>query len=140
MQTKIKSLLLIAAAAAAFACATNTNTSTPTSSGSPSPSAVPAATADVMAAGRKLYSEKCAACHKENGKGGKMTIEGKTIDPDDLTSEKMKKFSDEKLYGYIYNGIEDDGMPAFKDDLSEAQIREVVRYLRSDLQKLPIAP
>ena len=90
-----------------------------------------------MAQGRKLYTDNCAGCHKEDGRGGKIEIEGKSIDPDDLTSEKIKSFSDEKIYGYVYRGIEDEGMPAFKDKLSEAEIREVVRYVRSEIQKMP---
>ncbi len=65
-----------------------------------------------------------------------MTIEGKTINPDDLTSEKIKKFSDEKISGYIMNGVVDEGMPAFKDKLSEAQIREVVQFIRKDFHKM----
>lgn len=89
-----------------------------------------------MAQGRKLYMDNCAVCHKEDGTGGKIEIEGTSIDPDDLTTDKIKAFSDEKIYGYIYRGIEDEGMPAFKDKLSEAEIREVVRYLRSDIQKM----
>ena len=91
---------------------------------------------DLMAQGRKIYMDNCAACHKEDGKGGKITIEGKTINPDDLTSEKIKNFADEKIYGYIFKGIEDEGMPAFKDKLSEAEIREVVKYVRVEIQKV----
>ena len=108
------------------------NASTPAAPASPAP----AASVDVMAQGRKLYMDNCAACHKENGTGGKIEIEGTSINPDDLTSDKIKAFPDEKIYGYIYRGIEDEGMPAFKDKLSEAEIREVVRYLRSDIQKM----
>jgi mono/diheme cytochrome c family protein len=98
---------------------------------------VPAAPVDLLANGRKLYSDNCAACHKEDGTGGKMTIEGKSMNVDNLTSEKIKKFTDDKIIGYIYNGIEDEGMPAFKDELSEAEIREVVRYVRVGIQKMP---
>ena len=92
---------------------------------------------DRLAIGRGLYLQSCAACHKEDGTGGKLTIEGKTIDPDDLTSEKLKKFDEDKITRYVYNGVEDEGMPAFKDKLSEAQIREIVTYVRIGLQKIP---
>mgnify|MGYP003462753455 FL=1 len=81
--------------------------------------------------------DNCAACHKENGTGGKIEIEGKSINPDDLTTAKIKAFSDDKIIGYIYKGIEDEGMPAFKDKLNEAEIREVVRYVRGGIQKMP---
>ena len=100
--------------------------------------ATPAATpADEFAMARPLYEQNCAGCHKEDGTGGKMTIEGKTLDVDDLTSEKIKKFDDAKIAKYIHDGIEDEGMPAFKDKLTEAQIREVVRYVRAEIQKMP---
>ena len=102
----------------------------------PDPNATPPP--ETLATGKKLYQTNCAACHKENGTGGKMEIEGKSINPDDLTSAKIKAFPDDKIYGYIYKGIEDEGMPAFKDKLSEAEIREVVRYLRADIQKMPM--
>lgn len=91
---------------------------------------------DQLAQGRKIYMDNCAACHKEDGTGGKIEIEGKSISPDDLTSAKIKAFDDKKITSYIYKGIEDEGMPAFKDKLSEAEIREVVRYVRADIQKM----
>lgn len=112
-----------------------TNSSAAANASSPLPTP-----ADQLASGRELYKQNCAICHKEDGTGGKMTIEGKTIEPDDLTSEKIKKFSDEKITGYIVNGVEDEGMPAFKDKLTEAQIREIVDYVRQGIQKMPAEP
>jgi len=119
----------------AFACtdAARTNVTSPTT---PSPTAsLPAATPAEVVTGKSLYIDNCAVCHKENGTGGKMEIEGKQIDPDDLTSSKIKAFSDEKIRGYIVNGVEDEGMPAFKDKLNETQIREIISYVRSEIQK-----
>lgn len=83
---------------------------------------------------KEIYAMNCMICHKETGKGGKVTIEGKTISPDDLTAEKFKKMTDEKLIGYVTNGIEDEGMPAFKDKLTTEQIRSVITHVRT-LQK-----
>lgn len=112
----------------------NTNTSTPAAS---TPAATPA---DEVAMGRELYKQNCAVCHKEDGMGGKITIEGKSLSVDDLTSEKIKKFPDEKISGYIVNGVVDEGMPAFKDKLTEAQVKEIVAFVRKDLQKMPASP
>lgn len=112
----------------------NTVANMPKANSTITPTATPA---DELAMGRQLYKTNCAACHREDGTGGKITIEGKSIKPDDLTSDKIKKFSDDKIIGYIYDGVEDEGMPAFKDKLSEAQIREVVRFVRTNIQEIP---
>jgi mono/diheme cytochrome c family protein len=135
-------LLLCVAFGLLSACGQSPNTNTPPSSNAATPAAssntaVPSA--DPMAEGRKIYMAKCAACHKESGKGGKMEIEGKSIKPEDLTAEKIKAFPDDKLYKTVFSGIEDEGMPAFEDDLTEAEIREVVRYVRAEIQKMPLA-
>ena len=98
---------------------------------------LPAATIDELASGRKLYADNCQICHKENGTGGEVEFEGKKLNPDDLSSAKIKGFSDEKIIGYIKNGIEEDGMPAFEGKLSEAEMRDVVKYVRTEIQKMP---
>ena len=89
---------------------------------------------DDLAAGREIYSQNCVACHKENGKGGKVTIEGKTLDPDDLTAASKIKATDERMYAWIADGIPDEGMPPFKDKLSDAQIRQVITFIRKGIQ------
>lgn len=104
--------------------------STPASAASP---------VNEVAMGKTLYEQNCTGCHKEDGTGGKITIEGKSIDPDDLTSDKIKKMDDARIAKYIHDGIEDEGMPAFKDKLTEAQIVEVVKYVRTGIQKMPVS-
>jgi mono/diheme cytochrome c family protein len=102
--------------------------------GSPAMS-TPAATPPERAMDAKeIYAMNCMICHKDTGKGGKVTIEGKAITPDDLTADKFKKMTDEKLIGYVTNGIEDEGMPAFKDKLTPEEIRSVITHVRT-LQK-----
>jgi mono/diheme cytochrome c family protein len=90
---------------------------------------------DTAEMGRKLYKQTCAACHKESGKGGKMVFEDKTIAPDDLTSDKIKHLSDQKIFEYITDGVPDEGMPSFKGRLKEPEIREIVKFIRAELQK-----
>ncbi len=124
-----------------FSCGGDTTRNTAvvntTNSTTPVRSPIPAATIDELASGRKIYATSCQNCHKEDGTGGPMDIEGKKIDPDDLTSAKIKGFSDEKILGYVMNGVEDEGMPAFKDKLSPGEMRDVVEYVRVELQKMP---
>lgn len=97
--------------------------------------ASPAPTMDEVASGGKTYKEECARCHKDNGAGGEVVIEGKKLKPDSLISEHAKKDSDDEIIEHIVEGIPDEGMPSFKDELSEAQIKEVVKYIRTELQK-----
>ena len=126
---------------ATFSCRSETaRNATVVNSTLSSPSAatpLPAATIDEFASGRKVYETSCQNCHREDGTGGLMEIEGKKIDPDDLTSDKIKSFSDEKILGYIMNGVPDEGMPAFKGRLSEGEMRDVVKFIRSELQGMP---
>ena len=103
--------------------------STPKNS-SDNTTAQPAATVDELAASKELYAKNCMVCHKDTGKGGKVTVEGKTLDPVDLTSDKMKNRSDEKLAKQISEGVPDEGMPAFKTKLSDDEIKSLVKYMR----------
>ena len=136
---KFCKICILLAAAALFAAACGQSATTPNSSNtatnvnkpaniaaaSPSPAAD-----DPVAAGAKLYTTNCMTCHKDSGKGGKVTVDGKSLNPDDLTTAKMKAKSDEKLYEYVSEGAPDDGMPAFKTKLSDAEIKSIVKHLR----------
>jgi mono/diheme cytochrome c family protein len=135
----VKISILLSAVVLLWACASTpaTNNATNKINTTKPPVAQTSPSADALAQGKKLYTDNCAVCHKENGTGGKIEIEGKSINPDDLTMAKIKAFSDDKIIGYIYKGIEDEGMPSFKDTLTEAEIREVVRYVRGGIQKMP---
>lgn len=130
MNTFKYAIIVAASAVFLFACGQNAPVNTNGNAAS-SPAGPPV---DTLVAGRKLYNQNCAACHRTNGKGGAMDFDGKAINPEDLTGEKIVRSTDEKLYEYIFNGIPDEGMPAFKEKLKEPQIREVVRYIRGELQ------
>jgi len=93
--------------------------------------AQPAATGDELASGKELYAAKCTICHKDTGKGGKVTVEGKNLKPADLTSDKMKARPDDKMVAGISEGAPDDGMPAFEDKLTKDQIKSIVKYVRT---------
>lgn len=93
-----------------------------------------------IAMGQKLYTDNCAKCHKDDGTGGKVTVDGKEIDADNLTDKKRVALSDDKIIKVIKEGVEDDGMPAFKDKLTDDQIKEIVKYIRENLQKVSSKP
>ena len=131
---RFKSLLIIAISAftaVGLACgssepATNTaNTNT-----SPKTPPVPAATVDELASGKSVYETNCVLCHRSDGTGGRVSIEGKNLNVENLTAAKFENASDEKLISYIMNGVEDEGMPAFEGKLSEGEMRDVVKHIR----------
>lgn len=139
----LKIIIVISVLCLVIACGNNgpantavNNTAAGNKTGTSS-NAAPATPADELASGKALYEKNCAACHGEDGTGGKKTIEGKTIDAENLTEDKFKRAEDAKIFKYIHDGVEDEGMPAFKDKLTEAQINEVIKYVRVELQKVP---
>ena len=60
--------------------------------------------------------------------------------PDNLTDAKRKGLSDDKILNVIMHGIEDDGMPAFKGKLSEGEMRDILKFVRVELQEMPAEP
>lgn len=139
---KIFKLSLVAASLALFifACSDNPTVNNNTTNAvvtntNKATNAPPTAPADVLADARKIYADKCVKCHKEDGTGGKVTIEGKTINADNFTTDKMTAMADEKYIDYIKNGVPDEGMPAFKNQLNDEQIKQVVQFIRKEFQK-----
>jgi mono/diheme cytochrome c family protein len=95
---------------------------------------------DDLAKGRDLYNKNCSNCHKESGEGGPTVVDGRKMKPDNLTDARRTRMSDDKYLEAMIKGIEDEGMPSYKDKLSEAEMREIVRYIRVGLQKQPDNP
>jgi mono/diheme cytochrome c family protein len=127
-------LSLIATALAATACtetATPTNTSTPRTAASPAPSA-PATPADELAAARANYAKNCEACHGPTGVGGLVKVNEKQIKVASLKADHAMKHTDEQLAKTITNGEE--AMPAFKDKMTQAEIADMVKFIRKEFQ------
>lgn len=138
-------LILSAACLFVFACSqtktnTNSNTITQNANGTsvsyetaPTNSAATNQAADPELAGaRKIYAEKCVACHKENGEGGKFDQDGADFNVPTYKSDRAKNKSDEKLFDYIENG--DDEMPPFKEKISTDEMKALVKMIRKDFQ------
>jgi mono/diheme cytochrome c family protein len=91
--------------------------------------------ADLPAA-RRLYDDKCAECHGDNGKGD--GAQGRMYNPlpQDLTdAAHMNAISDGELFYKISEGHRP--MPAFRKRLSEEQRWKLVLLLRSLAQTPP---
>jgi cytochrome c oxidase cbb3-type subunit 3 len=77
-----------------------------------------------MGQGLKVYEENCAACHLEKGIGDI----GPNLTDNYWIHEDGKP---ESLYTMIRNGYEDNGMPAWKEMLSNEDILSVMVYVES---------
>jgi mono/diheme cytochrome c family protein len=80
--------------------------------------------------GKGLFTAKCAICHGADG-SGKTSI-GKNLKIADFHSPDVKKQSNAELKTVITDGK--NKMPAFKGKLTDAQIDQVIAYVR-DLGK-----
>lgn len=89
---------------------------------------------DELASARKIYSENCVKCHKENGAGGKTVIEGAEIKAPNFASDRQKGKPDSDYVETIEKGAKEDGMPAFKGKISDEEIKNLVKYIRRDFQ------
>ena len=96
--------------------------------------AQPTAAPDEFAASKKIYAESCAKCHGAGGTGGEGLYEGNKVRVPSYQSKGAMNASDAKLYRYIAEGEEDE-MPAFKNTLTEAQMNDLVQYIRKEFQK-----
>ena len=80
--------------------------------------------------GADTYKAKCVSCHAADGSGS--TPAGKSMKVIPFNSPDLVKASDDDLIAATKNGK--GKMPAYKGKLTDAQIKDVVAYIRT-LQK-----
>jgi mono/diheme cytochrome c family protein len=80
--------------------------------------------------GRAVYEQRCLACHGPQGKGDGPT--GKVLVPPaaDFTSAASRKKSDAELLKTIENGKPPTAMTAWKGQLSDQDIANVLAYVK----------
>jgi mono/diheme cytochrome c family protein len=74
-----------------------------------------------------LYKSKCAACHGPDGKGD--TAVGKKLGVKDFHSPEVAKMSDAELFEITKKGK--DKMPAYDKKLTDDQIKDLIKFIRS---------
>ena len=127
-------LTCVAIAMVAIACtetATPTNTNTARAGASPA-AAAPTASVDEFATARANFAKNCEACHGPKAEGGLVKVEKKQIKVPPLKAEHAIKHTDEQIAKMITNGEEE--MPAFKDKMSQAEIADMVKFVRKEFQ------
>jgi mono/diheme cytochrome c family protein len=93
----------------------------------------PAATPDPLAATRGTYVKDCQSCHGPEGRGGPVKLEdGTKLRVPSLREGHALRHPDSDFLKQIREG--GDGMPAFKDKMSQQQIDEMIRFIRQEFQ------
>ncbi len=72
------------------------------------------------------YKAKCAGCHGADGKGS--TPAGKALGAHDFASAEVQKQTDAELTEIIAKGKKK--MPKYEGKLKEAEIKDLVAYVR----------
>jgi cytochrome c6 len=81
--------------------------------------------------GEKVYKAKCASCHGPDGAGA--TPAGKATKARDFCSEEVRKETDEEWIAIIVKGK--NKMPAYDKKITEAEIKDVMAYIRGLCKK-----
>ena len=81
--------------------------------------------------GAAVYKAKCASCHGPDGVGA--TAAGKATKARDFCSEDVKKETDAEWTAIIAKGK--NKMPAYDKKITDAEIKDVVAYIRGLCKK-----
>jgi len=132
---KLATLVLLSGVALMCSACSNpvtvtTNQSAPVVAASPATAAN--ATPDEFAFARSAFQKNCVGCHGEDGTGGVKTVDGKKMTVPSFHEGHALKHSDEEFVKQIMDG--GDGMPAFKDKLSTAEMNDLVKFIRKVIQ------
>jgi mono/diheme cytochrome c family protein len=132
MKFGITSLLI--ALIALFILSCSNQTTSPTSTTRPSANnATAAATPDPFAATRGVFAKECQTCHGVDGKGGPVKLEdGTRLRVPSFREGHALRHTDSDFRKQILAG--GDGMPAFKDKLSQQQIDELIKFIRQEFE------
>jgi mono/diheme cytochrome c family protein len=82
-----------------------------------------------VAAGKKIFQEKCSICHFDTSAARKIGPGLKGLNKRGTFTVNKNKVTDETLTKWIESG--DSLMPPFKDVLDAKQIKDVVAYVRT---------
>ena len=83
-----------------------------------------------VSAGREIYEAECASCHGPAGRGdGPLAA---TLDPPPLDLViHVPLHPDDALFGFVFNGIEGTGMPAFGERYGELDTWHIVNFIQT---------
>jgi mono/diheme cytochrome c family protein len=130
----LKILSIIAAVAFSIAgCGDSATTNqTANTTNTAQTASTPQPTPDAIAQARTTFSAECARCHGNNGDGGTATVLKKRIKVPSLKKGHALDHTADQMVKIITEG--EDEMPPFKDKLKPEEIRNLVQFIRQELQ------
>lgn len=85
---------------------------------------------DRASRGKQLWRQNCAFCHAADGTGDNWIGSFLEPKPRNLTeADFMQNMTTEVLLARIRNGLKNTSMPAWKNVLSDREIREIISYI-----------
>lgn len=83
-----------------------------------------------VSAGREIYEADCVSCHGPAGRGdGPLAA---TLDPPPLDLViHVPLHPDDALFGFVFNGIEGTGMPAFGERYGELDTWHIINFIQT---------
>jgi len=83
-----------------------------------------------VSAGREIYDAECVSCHGPAGRGdGPLAA---TLDPPPLDLViHVPLHADDALFGFVFNGIEGTGMPAFGERYGELDTWNIINFIQT---------
>lgn len=89
-----------------------------------------------LAGGKRLFDQKCQACHGPAGKGDGPDADKRYAETMDLTqAARAVRNSDGQVFYKIWNGRLNPKMPALSEELTREQVWAIVAYVQSLRQK-----
>ncbi len=89
------------------------------------------ADAQSLAAGKAIYDSRCAACHGDTGRGDGPAGVRLVPRPADLRIHMAAGHTDGQLFYWVSYGVPGSAMPAWRNDLSEADRWNIINYIRT---------
>lgn len=86
-----------------------------------------------FAAAKVIYEQKCIKCHLESGEGGKLQIDTVTLKVPNFRDPRNQDDDDTDYVDKVEHGAAGK-MPAFKNKLTDDEIKSVVGYIRHEFQ------
>ncbi len=81
--------------------------------------------------GERIFQQHCAGCHGTSGDGLGPDIKELIVPPVNFRAPKSRTKTDMELYLSIKRGVLFSPMHGWADRLSDQEIRDVLRYIRS---------